>query len=134
MINEGIGMLKKLSNYFPRYSLVTLYKAFIRSHIDYVDVIYEKPNNMNICNNLAAIIWVIRGSSKEKLYLELGFEYLNLRRQLRKLCLIYEAVVNKSPRCFQQLINPIKLEAVANFYICVLIFSNISFYQFHLFQ
>ena len=80
IVNEGIEMLKKLSNYFPRYSLVTLYKAFIRSHIDYVDVIYDKPNNMNICNNLAAIIWVIRGSSKEKLYLELGFEYLNLRR------------------------------------------------------
>ena len=29
VVNKGIGMLKKLSNYLPRHSLVTLYKAFI---------------------------------------------------------------------------------------------------------
>ena len=29
-VNIGIGMLKKLSNYLRRHSLVTLYKAFIR--------------------------------------------------------------------------------------------------------
>ena len=29
IVNKGIGMLKKLSNYLPRHSLVTLYKAFI---------------------------------------------------------------------------------------------------------
>ena len=51
IFNKGIGMLKKLSNYLPRHSLVTLYKAFIRLHrLDYADIIYYKPNNMNICN------------------------------------------------------------------------------------
>ena len=29
IVNEGIGMLKKLSNYFPCHSLVILYKTFI---------------------------------------------------------------------------------------------------------
>ena len=38
-------MLKKLSNYLPRHSLVTLYKVFIRSHLDYADIIYDKPSN-----------------------------------------------------------------------------------------
>ena len=50
IVNKEIGMLKKLSNYPPRHSLVTLYKAFIRPHLDYSDIIYDKPNNMNISN------------------------------------------------------------------------------------
>ena len=51
-VNKGIGMLKKLSNYLPRLSLVTLYKAFRRHHLDYADIIHDKPNNMNICNKI----------------------------------------------------------------------------------
>ena len=39
IVNKGIGMLKKLNNYLPRHSLVTLYKAFIRPQLDYADLI-----------------------------------------------------------------------------------------------
>ena len=78
-------MLKKLSNYLPRHFLVILYKAFIRPHLDYADIIFDKPNKMNICNKIEslqynaalAITSAIRGSSKGKLYQELGFEYLS---------------------------------------------------------
>ena len=88
IVNKGIGMLKKLSNYLPRHSLVTLYKAFIWPHLDYADIIYDKPNNMNICykieslryNAALAIAGTIKGSSKEKLYQEFDFEYLSSRR------------------------------------------------------
>ena len=31
-----------LSNLLPRQVLVTIYKAFVRPHIDYVDVLYDK--------------------------------------------------------------------------------------------
>ena len=73
IVNKGIGLLKKLRNYFPRHSLVTLYKAFIQRHLDYLDIIYDKPNNINICNKIEslqynaalAVIGVIRVSSKE---------------------------------------------------------------------
>ena len=102
--NKGIGMFKKLSNYLPRYSLKTLYKGFMQPHLDYADIIYNKPSNMNICNKIEslqcnaalAIAGDIRESSKEKLYQELGFEYLSSRRWLRKLCLFYKIIVNKS--------------------------------------
>ena len=88
IVNKGVGMLKKLSNYLPRHSLVTLYKAFIWPHLDYADIIYDKPNNMNICykieslryNAALAIAGTIKGSSKEKLYQEFDFEYLSSRR------------------------------------------------------
>ena len=59
---------------------------------------------MNICNKIEslwynvplAITEAIRGSSKEKLYHELSFEYLRSRRCLKKLCIFYKIVVNKS--------------------------------------
>ena len=34
-----------LSNLLPRQVLVTIYKAFVRPHIDYVDVFYDKAFN-----------------------------------------------------------------------------------------
>ena len=60
---------------------------------------------MSICNKIEklqyiaalAITRAIRGSSKEKLYRELGFEYLSSRRWLKKLCLFYKNVLNKFP-------------------------------------
>ena len=35
IVNKGTEMLKKLSKYLPRHSLVTLRKAFIRPHYDF---------------------------------------------------------------------------------------------------
>ena len=43
--NKTIGLLKKLSNLLPRQALVTIYKAFIRSHLDYGDVLYDQAFN-----------------------------------------------------------------------------------------
>ena len=73
IVNKRIGMLKKLSNDLPRHSLVTLYKTFIRPHLDYPDIIYDKPINMSMYNNIEslqynaalAITGLIRGSSKK---------------------------------------------------------------------
>ena len=42
---EGIGVIKKSSNIFPRNSLLTIYKAFVSPHLYYGDVIYDQPNN-----------------------------------------------------------------------------------------
>ena len=38
---KGIGIIKKLSNMFPRHSLITIYKAFVRPHLDYGDILYD---------------------------------------------------------------------------------------------
>ena len=113
-VNWGIGILKKFSGFLPCHSLITLYKSFIRPHLDYADIIYDQPNNLNLCNKIEtckyngalAITNTIRGSSKEGLYLELGFEYLSLRRWLRKLCIFYRIVRNKSPANLYKYIFP----------------------------
>ena len=43
--NKGIGIIRKVAHLLPRKSLITIYKSFVRAHIDYVDIIYDQPNN-----------------------------------------------------------------------------------------
>ena len=67
-----------------RRSLVTIYKSFIRPHLDYGDIIFDQAFNKSFHDNLEsiqynaslAITGARRGTSKEKLYQELGFESL----------------------------------------------------------
>ena len=37
--NRTIGLLRKLQNLLPREALITIYKAFVRHHLDYGDYI-----------------------------------------------------------------------------------------------
>ena len=86
--NKGIGVIKRLYNYLPRGSLLTIYKSYIRPHLDYGDVIYDQPHNDSFCrmiesvqyNAALAITGAIKGSSRERLYQELGLESLSDRR------------------------------------------------------
>ena len=50
--NKGIGVIKKLSNTLPRDALLTIYKYFVRPHLDYGDIIYDQPQNESFCNKL----------------------------------------------------------------------------------
>ena len=96
--NKGIGVIKKLSNTLPRDALLTIYKSFVRPHLDYGDIIYDQPQNESFCNKLEsiqynaalAITGAIRGTSKTKLYKELGLEFLKSRRWFRRLCIFYK--------------------------------------------
>ena len=40
-----IGIIKRLSVNVSRYVLLTIYKSFIRPHLDYGDIICDKPHN-----------------------------------------------------------------------------------------
>ena len=87
-INKTIGLLKKFSNLLPRQDLVTIYKAFIRPHLDYGDVLYEKAFNKSFQAKMESIQYIaclamtgaIRGTSRENIYQELGLESLQLHR------------------------------------------------------
>ena len=41
---KGISAIKKLNVTLPRSSLLTIYKSFIRRHLEYGDIIYDQPN------------------------------------------------------------------------------------------
>ena len=100
-----IGLIRKLQPIIPRAALLTIYKSFLRPHLDYGDVIYDRAFNESFQNKLEsvqynaalAITGAIRGSSREKLYQELGLESLKSRRWYRKLCLFFKLKKNKHP-------------------------------------
>ena len=92
-VNKTIGLLWKLQAFLLHQSLVTIYKAFIRPHLDYRDIIYDQTYNDSFhqkmksvqYNAVLAITDTTRGTSREKLYQELGLESLHKRRWYRKL-------------------------------------------------
>ena len=105
-INKTIGLIPKLQNLLPRTALITLYKAFVRPHLDYGDIIYDQAHNASFHQKLEslqynaclAITGAIRGSSREKIYQELGFEFLQQRRWYRKLFSFYRVFKSERPR------------------------------------
>ena len=78
--------------------MLTIYKSFIKPHLDYGDVIYGQAYNVSFhqklksiqYNSALAITGAIRGTSAERLYNELGLETLEKRRWYRKLCCFYK--------------------------------------------
>ena len=101
-----MGLLRKLSNLLPRQTLVTIYKAFVRPYLDYGDVFYNQAFNNSFngkiesiqYNSCLAITGAIRGTSREKIYQELGLESFQLRRWYRKPYLFYKVFKNKHPK------------------------------------
>ena len=71
--NRIIGSIKKLSLILQRTGLLTIYKAFVRPLLDYVDIIYDKPDDESFkdwvekfqYNTALAITGAIRGTSRE---------------------------------------------------------------------
>ena len=55
-----------------------------------------------------AITGAIRGTSREKIYQELGLESLQLRRWYRKLCRFYKVFKNEHPKYLFNLILPVR--------------------------
>ena len=84
-VNKTTGLLRKLQNILPRGSLITIFKSFVKPHLDYSDVIYDQSFNNTFhqkmesiqYNPALAVTGAIRGSSREKLYQELGLESLH---------------------------------------------------------
>ena len=38
---KSLGLLQKLQNLLPRSTPITIYKAFVRPHLDYGDILYD---------------------------------------------------------------------------------------------
>ena len=104
-ISKTIGLFWKWQNILPRPALLTIYKCFIRPHLDYGDIIYDQAYNLSFHQKLESIQYnaalaltgAIRGSSRKKLYQELGLESLQQRRWYRKLCCFYKTDNKQTP-------------------------------------
>ena len=76
-VNKTRELLRELQKSLPRPVLMTMYKAFVRPHLDYGDIIYDEAYNETFHQKLECIQYnvclaALRGLSKEKLYHELN--------------------------------------------------------------
>ena len=93
-----IGILKHLSKLLPLKTLNQMYKTLVRSHLDYCDIIYHMPQIVHqpllgvslheLMDSVEkiqyqaslAITGCWKGSSRDRLYEELGWESLSDHR------------------------------------------------------
>ena len=112
---RGIGMIKLLSKYLPRNTLTELYKLHVRPHLDYSNVIYHIPpkkcdfsqdtslnNHMEKLKSVQysaalAVTGAWKGTSRGKLYEELGWKSRSLRHWSRRLVLFCKIVNDITP-------------------------------------
>ena len=125
-------MIKYLSKYLPLKTLILMYKSLIRPHFDYCDVIFHAPPNINgIFDSFAnlhlhgplnvlmakiesvqyqsalAITGTWQGTSRVKLYNELGLESLSDRRSLNRVVQIFKIKNNLSPAYLRDKLPPL---------------------------
>ena len=95
----------------------TVYKAFVRLHLDYGDIFYDEAYNETFHQKLEfiqynaclALYGAIRRPSRERRYHELGLEFLQCQRWYRKLCLFYKIFKENKPVSLFNLITTKKL-------------------------
>ena len=105
---KGIGIIKYLSEFLPIKTLDQMYKALVRSHLDYCDTIYHIPAlnsqiNLGVTLNslmekvestqyqaALAITGTWQGTNRYKLYEELGWESLSDRRWCRRILQVHK--------------------------------------------
>ena len=112
---KGIGLIKHLRPYLPVSSLEQIYKMRIRSLFDYCDYIFHIPalnNNSSTDINLnyvmdsleslqyqaaIAVTGTWKGTNRDKIYDQLGWETLHNRREFRRLTQFYKIMNNLTP-------------------------------------
>ena len=48
-------MKKRLYNFLPRFTLINIYKAYVRPHLDYGDVIYDNSSNASLSQMIGSV-------------------------------------------------------------------------------
>ena len=103
-VNKTIGLLRKFQPTLPIKSLVTIYKSFIRPHLDCGDVIYDRASKESFHQSLEslqyctaiAITRTIRRASSEKLLQDLDLEII-INTLAEKIMLFYKLIKEQSP-------------------------------------
>ena len=106
-VNRTISLLRNLHNNLPRAPLVTIYTFLIRPYLDCGDISYDQTFNNSFHEKLEsiqynaalAITGAIGGSSREKLYQEVGFESFSNRKLS-----LFQNNKNQSPKYLFELI------------------------------
>ena len=115
---KGIGIIKHLSPFLPLKSRDQIFKMRVRPHLDYCDFIYHIPvktretidfdstrtlnyQMMSLESTqyqaALAVSGAWKGTNREKIYHELGWESLDERRMFRRLTQFYKIMSGLTP-------------------------------------
>ena len=119
-----IALIRNLNRFLPLKTLNLMYKALVRSHLDYCDIIYHIPatihqNPLGTSLNYSmeniekiqyqaalAVTGTWQGSNRSKLYDELGWETLSDRRMCRRVLQLHKIINNKTPTFLKEKLPP----------------------------
>ena len=111
---KGVGLIKHLRPYLPVKSHDQIYKMHVRSHLDNCDFIFHLPSQ-NSHTSDASINYLMgtlesiqyqaalgvtgtwKGTSRDKIYAQLGWESLHNRRELRRMTQFYKIMNDLTP-------------------------------------
>ena len=112
---KPIGIIKHLNSFLPLKTLQQMYKSLVRPHLEYCDVVFhlppivkERPFQMHLpalMMKVESIQWQAalavtgtwQGSSRSKLYEELGWESLDNRRMCKRILQLHKIIDNITP-------------------------------------
>ena len=105
--------MKKLSLTLSRNSLLTIYKTFVWPILDYADIIYDKlltesfKDKLEMVQYNAALVITsaFKGTSRHRIYRELGLESLAARRWSRKIFFFHKIINHLLPVYLQSYIS-----------------------------
>ena len=121
---KNIGIIKYLNRFLPFKTLNQMYKALVRSHLDYCDIIYHIPpivhqpplgTSLNYLMEKVekiqyqaalAITGAWQGSNRVKLYEELGWESLSERRMCKRVLQIHKIIDGRTPSYLRDKMPP----------------------------
>ena len=149
---KGIGIIKHLSPYLPLKSRDQIFKMHIRPHLDYCDFIYHIPSKVRELDTFdsshtlnyqmhalestqyqaaLAVSGAWKGTSRSKIYDELGWETLDHRRMFRRLTQFYKIMNGLTPEYLRILIPSLRrhLFGYGNTNILNTIFCRTDRYQ-----
>ena len=113
----------------------------MRPYLDFWDVVYDQPSNKTFSNKLDTVQYsgalvvmrAMKGTSREKLYQELGLQYLQKRIWMRRLCLFYKVASTKLTAYIYDFIPPVRqsqrLPNILNTFYCRTEYMKNSFFQ-----
>ena len=120
--NKNIGIIKHLSQYLPFKNLNQMYKTFVRTHMDYCDIIYHQAAKITrdgqVLSTLMeevervqyrgalAVTGAWKGTNRSKIYEELGWESLSDRRKVQRLIQMYKIINRLTPSYLREKLPP----------------------------
>ena len=122
--NKHIGIIKCLNKYLPFKILNQMFKTFARTHMDYCDIIYHQASKITNAGQVLtslmeevervqyrgalAVTGAWKGTSRSKIYEELGWESLSDRRKVQRLIQMYKIVNMYTPSYLRDKLPPLR--------------------------